>query len=78
MPDESTELKIRATTTQIWKVSLPIIFAGISESVVDVTDAIFLGRYGVTELGRAVLRAEAERQAALLEMARALDLGGSV
>ena len=32
--------------------------------------------YGVTELGRAVLRAEAERQAGLLEMARELDLLG--
>lgn len=32
--------------------------------------------YGVTELGRAVLRAEAERQAGLLEMARGLDLLG--
>jgi DNA-binding PadR family transcriptional regulator len=32
--------------------------------------------YGVTRLGRAVLRAEAERQAGLLEMARSLDLLG--
>lgn len=32
--------------------------------------------YGVTALGRAVLRAEAERQAGLLEMARSLDLLG--
>ncbi len=30
--------------------------------------------YGVTALGRAVLRAEAERQAGLLDMARDLDL----
>ncbi|MGD8319068.1 MAG: PadR family transcriptional regulator [Gemmatimonadota bacterium] len=30
--------------------------------------------YGVTSLGREVLRAEAERQAGLLEMARDLDL----
>lgn len=32
--------------------------------------------YRVTALGRAVLRAEAERQAGLLEMARGLDLLG--
>jgi DNA-binding PadR family transcriptional regulator len=30
--------------------------------------------YGVTALGRATLRAEAQRQAGLLEMARSLDL----
>lgn len=32
--------------------------------------------YAVTELGRAVLRAEAERQADLLELARSLELAG--
>lgn len=32
--------------------------------------------YGVTKTGREVLRAEAARQEELLEMARALDLGG--
>jgi DNA-binding PadR family transcriptional regulator len=32
--------------------------------------------YGVTALGRAALRAEAERQAGLLELARDLDLLG--
>ncbi|HYW02950.1 MAG TPA: MATE family efflux transporter [Gammaproteobacteria bacterium] len=34
----------------IWAVSWPLIVAGVSETVVEVTDAIFLGHYGVTEL----------------------------
>ncbi|HDP89431.1 MAG TPA: MATE family efflux transporter [Thioalkalivibrio sp.] len=35
---------------RIWSVSYPLILAGISETVVEVTDAIFLARYGLTEL----------------------------
>jgi putative MATE family efflux protein len=34
----------------IWGISFPIIIAGISESVVEITDTIFLAHYGVTEL----------------------------
>ncbi len=34
----------------IWGVSLPIIIAGISETLVDITDTIFLAHYGMTEL----------------------------
>jgi putative MATE family efflux protein len=38
------------TYRNIWSVSWPLIIAGISETVVEVTDAIFLARYGQTEL----------------------------
>jgi len=34
----------------IWWLTFPLIFAGISETIVGLTDAIFLGHYGVTEL----------------------------
>lgn len=34
----------------IWGVSFPILIAGVSETVVDVTDTIFLAHYGITEL----------------------------
>jgi putative MATE family efflux protein len=34
----------------VWAVSLPIIFAEVSETIVHVTDTIFLARVGITEL----------------------------
>src|SRR5215510_1194935 len=34
----------------LWRVSLPIMFAGVSEIVLHVTNTIFLARVGVTEL----------------------------
>jgi len=34
----------------IWGISFPIIIAGISETVVEITDTIFLAHYGMTEL----------------------------
>jgi putative MATE family efflux protein len=35
----------------IWRVSYPLILAGMGESVVEVTDAVFLAHYGIVELG---------------------------
>jgi putative MATE family efflux protein len=35
----------------IWGVSYPLILAGMGESVVEVTDALFLAHFGVVELG---------------------------
>src|SRR5438046_3866347 len=35
----------------VWGISLPIIFAQTSESVLHLIDTIFLARVGVTELG---------------------------
>lgn len=44
-------MKVRITSRHIWSLSLPLVLAGVSETIIDVTDTIFLGRYGVTELG---------------------------
>jgi len=44
-------MRIRPTSESIWRVSYPLMIAGVSETIVDVTDAIFLGHYGVVELG---------------------------
>ena len=43
-------MKFRPTYRNIWGISFPIIFAGIGETIVDITDTIFLAHYGVTEL----------------------------
>lgn len=37
----------------IWKVSLPIVFSGVAENIINVTDTAFLGRLGTIELGAA-------------------------
>ncbi|MEJ2308602.1 MAG: MATE family efflux transporter [Gammaproteobacteria bacterium] len=34
----------------IWRLSYPLMLAGISETIIDITDTIFLAHYGVTEL----------------------------
>ena len=43
-------MRFRPTYWNIWGISFPIILAGISETVVDITDTIFLAHYGITEL----------------------------
>lgn len=48
-------MKIIPTSKGIWLVSLPIILAGLSETIIQVTDAIFLSRFGVIELGAVAL-----------------------
>ncbi len=42
--------KFLPTYRNIWALSFPLIIASISETVVGVTDAIFLSHYGMTEL----------------------------
>lgn len=37
----------------IWRVSLPIIFSGVAQNLVNITDTAFLGRVGIVELGAA-------------------------
>ncbi len=44
-------MRVRPTSRAIWAVSFPLIVVGVFETVVEITDTIFLGRYGVTELG---------------------------
>jgi putative MATE family efflux protein len=48
--DASGLTKLRPSYKTIWGISFPIIIAGISETVVEVTDTIFLAHYGLTEL----------------------------
>lgn len=48
-------MKVRTTSGSLWAISLPIMVAGVSETIIDVTDAIFLGHYGITELGAVAL-----------------------
>jgi Na+-driven multidrug efflux pump len=43
-------MRVHVSARHIWTVSLPVIFAGLSETVVEITDLILLGRYGTTEL----------------------------
>ena len=50
-------MKFQPTYKSIWGISFPIIIAGISETVVEVTDTIFLAHYGLTELAAVGLAA---------------------
>jgi putative MATE family efflux protein len=43
-------MAFRPTHGRIWRISYPLIVAGVSETVVEVTDTVFLARYGITEL----------------------------
>lgn len=43
-------IKFNPSYTNIWGISYPLILAGIAETVVDITDTIFLAHYGITEL----------------------------
>jgi multidrug resistance protein, MATE family len=45
---QSDDARILSRT--VWAVSLPLLFAGTSETVIHVTDTAFLGRVGITEL----------------------------
>lgn len=50
-------MKFKPGYKSIWGISFPIIIAGFSETVVDVTDTIFLAHYGITELAAVGLAA---------------------
>ena len=50
-------MKFQPTYKNIWGISFPIIIAGLSETVVEVTDTIFLAHYGITELAAVGLAA---------------------
>jgi putative MATE family efflux protein len=43
-------MRFRPSYRSIWGISFPIIIAGVSETIVDITDTIFLAHYGITEL----------------------------
>jgi len=62
-------MKLSAPSRVVWSTSLPIIFAGLSETIIHVTDTIFLARVGVVEAG-AIALADT-----ILEMCMVLTLG---
>jgi putative MATE family efflux protein len=62
-------MKAKVTSRAIWAISLPIIIAGANETIVEVTDTIFLARYGMVELGAVALAA------ALFEVVSFFSLG---
>ena len=43
-------MRFRPSYRSIWGISFPVLIAGISETIVDITDTIFLAHYGTTEL----------------------------
>jgi MATE family multidrug resistance protein len=43
--------KLSRLSKALWAISLPIIFVGVGEQIVDVTDTALLSRYGIVELG---------------------------
>ena len=50
-------MKFVVSNKNIWLVSYPVIFSILTEKIIEVTDVIFLGRYGVLELGAAAIGA---------------------
>jgi len=50
-------MKLGISSRTIWAISLPLILAGANETVVEVTDAVFLSRYGTVELGAVAVAA---------------------
>ncbi|MGD9297737.1 MAG: MATE family efflux transporter [Chromatiales bacterium] len=50
MPNSARSTLFEPGYRNIWRISYPLMLAGISETVIDITDTIFLARYGITEL----------------------------
>jgi DNA-binding PadR family transcriptional regulator len=71
---------IRLNAGSLYRTIAKLVDRGLVEPVEDGSESEGVGAprkiYGVTERGLSALRTEAERQAALLEAARALDLIG--
>lgn len=69
---------IRLNAGSLYRIIASLVDDGLVEPLEEVANPSGVGAprklYAVTELGRAVLRAEAERQEELLAMARDLDL----
>lgn len=65
-------MKFQPTSRNIWAVSLPIIVAGVSETIVEFTDALFLAHYGVVELG-AIALADALFEMSIFAVAGLVD-----
>lgn len=76
--EERSRGTIRLNAGSLYRTVAQLVDAGLVEPREEVSAGVGAPRkiYGVTELGRSVLRAEAGRHAELLEMARSLDLAG--
>lgn len=76
--DEHSRGAIRLNAGSLYRTVAQLVDAGLVAPAQEVANPAGVGAprkiYEVTDLGRAVLRAEAERHAELLEMARDLDL----
>ena len=44
-------MKVKATFRDTWAIGFPMVVAGLSEKILEVTDTVFLARYGIIELG---------------------------
>lgn len=78
--EASSNGAIRLNAGSLYRLIAQLVDAGLVEPVEERANPAGVGAprklYGVTERGRSALRAEAERQAGLVEMARNLDLLG--
>lgn len=50
-------MKLQASARTVWRMSFPLVLCGLGDTIVGVTDTIFLARFGVIELGAVALAA---------------------
>lgn len=50
-------MEFKVSNKNIWFISFPVIISILTEKILEITDVIFLGRYGVVELGAAAIGA---------------------
>jgi len=76
--EERSEGRIRLNAGSLYRMIGGLVDDGLVEPREEVVAGVGAPRkhYGITDLGRTVLRAEVRRQADLLELARGLDLAG--
>lgn len=78
--EEASGGAIRLNAGSLYRLLARLVDAGLVEPVGEEANPAGVGaprkHYVATKLGRAVVRAEAERQSSLVEMARSLDLLG--
>ncbi len=76
--EERSDGALRLNAGSLYRLIAGLVDDGLAEPTEEVPNPGGVGAprklYAVTELGRAVLRAEAQRQQDLVEMARSLDL----
>ena len=48
-------MQVTSSYRDIFRIATPVIFGGVSQTVINITDSIFLGRVGETELAASAL-----------------------